>query len=133
MQVGDEVLSINGKPAHDFSKVQLGVALLGRDQSASLDIRRLDGSTETIEVTPVAGEAGGGMLQMGVRPMPSLHVPASAEATAALEAVRDTFSSDMLAVLPGEQVLSIDNMEVGANDYPEFAKAVDRAGNEGRW
>ncbi|MEM1013196.1 MAG: site-2 protease family protein [Planctomycetota bacterium] len=131
LQVGDEIVSIDGKPAHDFSKIRLGIALLGRDASADVEVRRLDGSVEALQVQPEVGEATG-MLQVGVLPMPSLALPASDDATEAIERARPTFVPGTWAVMPGEQVVSVDNAEVEPGDYPVYATAIDRAGDEGR-
>jgi regulator of sigma E protease len=132
VQVGDEILSVGGKPMHDYSKLRLGVALLDPDESADFVVKRRDGSIETLQLQPVVGEQAGGMLQVGVLPMPSLEIPRSDEAMDLIESSRALFDDESLALLPGESVVMVDNMEVGPSDFAIYARCIDKAAREGR-
>ncbi len=133
LQPGDTIISVNGRAAHDFAKLRLGIALADPDEETSLVVQP-NGSTEleTRTLKPEVGEEGAGMLTIGVLPMPTLDLRNAPGETSELENLRKTTAADVLAVLPGERVLSVDNMEVDADDFPVYAAAFDRAGDEGR-
>jgi regulator of sigma E protease len=134
LQVGDEVREINGGTIHDFDKLRLGVALLKPDEDAQFTILR-DGEEQTIPVRPDAMAGAAGMLGIGVAPTPMLHVPDELQIVAGeadLEEMQALSLPDVLAVLPGQRVIEVDNRAVGPGDYAVYHRALQEAGEAGR-
>ena len=132
LRVGDEVVSINGAPTHDFGKVRLGVALLAPDEAARFVVQRAGGEVESIEVTPAEGAGAAGMLGVGVAHSPRLRVPGEFDFVGGVERGRLLAGDDAFKVLPGEAVVEVDGRAVEPDEYHLLHDAFQRAGRDGR-
>ena len=133
-QIGDRVVAVNGGVVHDFNKLQLATALLPPGEEATFTVVPA-GSVEPVarRVTPEELGNAGGLLGIGIAPMPSLHVPDKLrpeEATLARE--REVSADGLLAVLPGERVTAVDGQSVEADDFPVLHAAAQAAAAQGR-
>jgi regulator of sigma E protease len=67
LQPGDIVIRYNGKAMDgDFSRIPLNVALTPEGTRVSLDIKHVDGTTQTLYATPQKPGDGKGLSQLGV-------------------------------------------------------------------
>lgn len=67
LHVGDQILNINGRVQHDFTKLLLESALAQEGQPLHLTIKRRTGETQTIDLTPRRAIPGSsGFLMMGI-------------------------------------------------------------------
>ncbi len=136
LNVGDEVVEINGNRIHDFAKLRLGVALLDPDASAQFLIQPAGTSDpadrRTIEVKPSLSVGMPGMLGIGVGETPTLDVPASLAAEESeVEAARALRDPEALLVLPGERVAAVNGTPVEPEDFYVLSRAMQQAGERG--
>ncbi len=67
IEVGDEILEINGWTTNDFNKLTLWSALTRPDQPFPVKVKRADGRVEDIMVTPRKGdESRGSFIALGI-------------------------------------------------------------------
>ncbi len=72
LQVGDQIIAINGTPQHDdFRKIALNTALAKMGAPLRIDVKRVNGTSETVYITPEASGGSMSILMLGVR-MPRL-------------------------------------------------------------
>src|SRR3954466_4993158 len=70
---GDTILSFNGQPQQDFTKITLNTALASTDEPLRVKVRRVNGAEETLEIQPVRREgASKSFLELGIRASSSL-------------------------------------------------------------
>ena len=73
IRTGDTILSFNGQPQQDFTKITLNTALAPTDEPLRVKVRRVDGTEETVDVQPVRREgASKSFLELGIRAASSL-------------------------------------------------------------
>jgi regulator of sigma E protease len=73
MRTGDTILSFNGQPQQDFTKITLNTALASTDEPLRVKVRRVNGVEETLEIQPVRREgASKAFLELGIRASSSL-------------------------------------------------------------
>jgi regulator of sigma E protease len=113
LQVGDQIVSINGSIQREFANVALTVALAPEGRPLNLVVRRHDGMVQTLHVTPIRS-AGDGLLSMGVLPPEELRAPEASDVDKTEDELAnpDLFSSDMRAVGPGESITAINGTPV---------------------
>lgn len=111
IQVGDEIVSINGTPQHnDFRKIALNTALAKKDQALEVEVKRVDGSLEKVFVTPQASGGSMSILMLGVSMPallegPDLSIPSlRAEYDAMPASSRPLGQGDVIVAVNGEPV-----------------------------
>jgi regulator of sigma E protease len=80
VQVGDRIVSLDGDPQLDFTKIYLSVALLDENRSAPLEIERPDDAgnlvRKTLTIRPARSDADTrGILVLGISPTLELRGP----------------------------------------------------------
>ena len=93
LRPGDRVLRVNGEPALDLMKLQLGTALAPPDTDVQVEVERSGFNAPLrFDIRPEANDRADGMLAAGVRPAVSLEArPAEGETSGdRIEAVDDT-------------------------------------------
>jgi regulator of sigma E protease len=130
VMVGDRIVTIDGKPITDFTKVPLAVALHDPAAPLPMTVER-DGERKTLSLVPVAGEASaGGLLQIGIGPGTLL------EGLAPRDARRFTFdpqlhTSELGLIRSGERIVAVNGQAVTPTDYAVLDAAVQAAGVTG--
>jgi regulator of sigma E protease len=70
---GDTILSFNGQPQQDFTKITLNTALAPSDEPLRVKVRRVDGTEETLDIQPVRAEGSSkSFLALGITGTSSL-------------------------------------------------------------
>jgi len=73
LQVGDRILSLDGKEQLDFTKISLEAALMQPDQPVPMKVLRRDGTEENLWIKPQRDEGDpNGFVQMGISSSPKL-------------------------------------------------------------
>ncbi len=74
IRTGDLLLTFNGKPQHDFTKVQLNIALASPDEPLKIRVRHADGTEQDLEAQPIRrdGATSREFLALGVAPAHAL-------------------------------------------------------------
>lgn len=119
--VGDQILELNGKVPHDFTKIPMGVALLEAGRSAPVKIRKPDGSIVNTDITPAATSArADGLLAIGISPASELAAfPDNSIAQAQLSEAReqqDLFDPGVFLLNPGDRITAIEGVPVTKRD-----------------
>jgi regulator of sigma E protease len=126
--VGDRILSIDGKPQADFTKVALTVALLEEGQSIPIVVRHHDGEVETLYVTPKKPvDDPTGVLAVGVMPAVELRgIDASDDSEDDLSD-HLLFPADLQFVKPGETITAIDGQPVDSTGISDGSWTLEQA------
>jgi regulator of sigma E protease len=145
LEVGDQILELDGTKQDDWTKVGLTAALADASEPTSIAIRHVDGKTATYliapEKDPVGRGGGRGFLQLGVEQPRSLQGPdpKKAKLNESEEELRALYPEDFFAIKPGDKIIGVDGQTLnpedpkdgGINDYYKLDRAVQAAGRAG--
>jgi regulator of sigma E protease len=134
LMVGDQVLRIDGKTQHDFTKIMLTTALAEQGLPIPVTVRRVDGRIEELQIAPqrpgedshsfVAIGTGQSMHLRGLDPDKYKQLVSDAEAEA------DPILREAAAIKPGDTIFAVNDEPVTASGKPgepsEYYK-LDRA------
>ncbi len=129
LQVGDEILSLNGTRTHDFTKVFLNAALLDADEPAKLEVRRTDGTVEVLTIQPRKHRELPtqflelGISQQGIRELRGLDKWGP---EAENEKLRRMVPDAMFAIEPGDVIVEVNGQPIDnpRMQYPVFEQAL---------
>ncbi len=127
LNVGDQIVSFDGKPQEDFTKIGLSVALSLAGVDVPLRVRHRDGKVEDLVIRPQPDPMNADFLSIGIRQPQSLRGPdpkeMDAEAKAELEKAYASALPEAGAVRPGETIVKINGEPVNASaDDGDFWK-----------
>jgi regulator of sigma E protease len=112
VRVGDELVSLDGKPMHDFTKVMLNTALARPNEDIPLVVKRPDGKVETLTVRPRRQSPESNFVALGISPSPDLRGPK--------EALKDDGSisegSQVRLLKAGDVITQVDGKDVRPGD-----------------
>lgn len=141
LQVGDEILYLDGKRQDDWTKVSLTTALADPTEPTPIVVRHL-GTTEPVEylIRPTASKTGRvrDLLQLGIEQPRALRAPPVG--TKVDRTHEDLFPRDYFKLNPGDVIVSVDGTPVNpgearteskASEYHVLDAAVQTAGREG--
>jgi regulator of sigma E protease len=142
LQVGDEILYLDGKRQDDWTKVGLTAALADPENPTPITVRHVDGTDATYMIAPEKSMAGGGrgsrgFLALGVDQPHSLQGqdPKKVRVKEDLDELRKLYPQDYFAVMPGDKIVAVDgqpvNPDIKSNDYYKLDRAVQEAGKAG--
>jgi regulator of sigma E protease len=131
LRVGDRILSLDGKPMQDWTKIGLSVALSAPNTPIPIEIQHVDGAVRTYMIAPeVDPYESRGFLALGVQSPRSLAVPPTAPqkdpSDKGLELV------DFWLLDRGETITHVNGKPVGVNDAHVLDDAVQQAGLNGQ-
>jgi len=117
LRPGDRILKYDGAVQHDFTKIQLNVALSEQGKAVPVEVQRPDGSKATLSLTPARPDADSrGFLMIGLLPPVELRgLKATKEVQDAFEK-KDIASPDMFALLPEETIVAVNGTPVKLTD-----------------
>ena len=130
LQPGDQILSYNGKLTNnDFSKIMLSVALTSEGDTVPIEVRHVDGTTETLRVTPRhMDDEGKGVLVLGVMPPSELRGLDPADISDWDEQkLRQSEPADFFAVRSGDVITQINGQDVERDDFWKLSDALAKS------
>lgn len=119
MKPGDRILTIDGKQAADFGRIQMSSALAARGSKLAMEIERTDdtGVKQNLSYTITPHEdPGSGLLVIGIEPPVSLELAEEVPLPESLAAA---------GVEPGMRIVGIDDKKVQRHD--QFISLVQQA------
>jgi regulator of sigma E protease len=134
LMVGDQILRIDGKTQHDFTKIMLTTALAEQGLPIPVIVRRVDGRVEEVQIAPQRpGDDSHSFVAIGIGPSmhlrgldPEKHKQLIPDA----KAHADPLMREEAAIKPGDTILAVNDEPVLAADKPgqpsEYHK-LDRA------
>lgn len=133
LQVGDEIIRLNGTRTHDFTKIFLNAALLDSDETAVMDVRRLDGTVEQIHISPRKDRAAATQfleLGIGMQAIRELRGMERWVADFDREKINQMLPAEMMAIEPGDVIVAVNGrrIEDPTQDYPVFHQALQDFG-----
>lgn len=143
LQVGDEILSLDGKKQQDWTKVGLTSALADADEATSIVVKHVDGTQDSYMIAPEKSmglrSGSRGFLQLGVEQPRSLRGPDPKKmkplSESEMRSKRQMVLADYFAVGPGDAIVGVDGQALnpvdppaGVNDFYKLDRAVQEAG-----
>lgn len=133
LQVGDEIISLNGTRTHDFTKIYLNAALLDANDTAVLEVKRRDGRIEHLNISPRKDSAAATQfleLGIGMQAIRELRGLDRWAANVDLEKLDQMLPREMLAVKPGDVIVAVNDqpIENPEEDYPVLHEALQNYG-----
>lgn len=123
LQVGDEIIAINGTPQHnDFRKIALNTALAKKGEPLAIEVKRVNGVVETVYATPQASGGSMKLLMLGVEMPPLLQGPDLSSRT--LEEEWQTIPVEKRKLNPGDEVVAVAGQTVDKTQYYLFDQAL---------
>jgi regulator of sigma E protease len=126
LQVGDRILTLNGEKQHDFTKIYLNVALLGRDETVPIEIERPDGERLNLSIRPEKPPGDPrGMLALGILPGAELRGIDPKKVPKGEQFNPDVDPPYLNQIRPGDVVLAVGDTPI--NDPKAEFYILDRA------
>jgi regulator of sigma E protease len=141
LQVGDEILFLDGKRQDDWTKVSLTSALADPTVPTTITVRRPDNTQADYQIMPARGLGGRGardFLQIGIDQPRALRGPDPGQKRD--ESLRGLVPADYFKLEPGDEIVAVDGTPVDPgkprtestkSDFPKLDAAVQAAGREG--
>lgn len=128
LQVGDQILFLNGKPQYDFTKISLDTALLQPGVAAEMDVRRRDGANEKLLIKPARlGGKSSSFLMLGIDQPRELRALDQRDYTNQLGNQKDIqhlLGPNALALKPGDVITEVNGQPVKVDQYWKLDQAM---------
>jgi regulator of sigma E protease len=124
LQVGDQILSLNGRLQSDFDKIKLNTALLIAGETVPLTVRHTDGQIQQLFVTPDKSPTGSDFPAIGMGASPSLKGPPADAQETASEAKE---SKETSLIKKGDVITAVDGQPVKPDQYYLLDAALQKA------
>ena len=125
LKVGDQILTFEGKPQEDFTKIGLNVALAPEGTPLPIKVQHVDGSVEELRITPQA-DGNSGFLSIGIGAPRKLEGLSAKEAGELAPDWEQLAPPDAGAVKPDETIVAIDGTPVSPEQYWKLDQALQR-------
>ncbi|MDB5322803.1 MAG: hypothetical protein JWN40_4434 [Phycisphaerales bacterium] len=131
LEVGDKILSFNGQPQQDFTKISLNTALASADEPIRMMVERVrTGKIETIDVQPTRPEgASKAFLALGIGPSPALEGLKQRDWPEA-PASPDLELSGLRTIRPGDVITQVNGTDVKPDQFYVLDEAVQKSGGK---
>lgn len=130
VEVGDQILRLNGKPQYDFTKISLDTALLAEGEPAELEVRRRNGVEQKLLIHPARlGGESNGFLMLGIEQPRELRALSQHDYQEQL-AVKDIdhmVLPEALALHPGDVITAVNSQPVEPNQYWKLSDALQHS------
>jgi regulator of sigma E protease len=133
LQAGDTIVSLDGKPQYDFTKIALNVALSEEGAAVPIVIRHPDGTVETLSVTPGRSDGqAAGFLQLGItQPYALKGQPSDDGFDLLTQQVKDNLlPAEIISLKPGDVVTTVNGAPVKPEQYWIFDRALQASGGK---
>jgi len=120
---GDQIISYEGKPQEDFTKIGLNTALSAEGAAQSIRVRHPDGTEDTLQITPLPDPTSSGFLSIGIAP-PHLLAGLEEVDPESLKIAKELSMPDVTAVGPAQTITQIDGQDVKAAEYWKLDEAM---------
>src|SRR5207244_9760832 len=109
IEVGDRILSFDGKPQRDFTKIHLNVAMVHEGQSVPVVVEKPNHTQRALMITAERSDNdNGAFLQLGILPSPELRAPdLDKRAAQEVEKARAFTRSGVYTLDKGEAITAI--------------------------
>jgi regulator of sigma E protease len=124
IQPGDTILSFNGQPMHDFTKITLATALASTEEPLRVSIQRYETrAVETVDVQPVR-QAGSSksFLALGIGSAPSLQGLSRKDYPDQID--ENLVPPSTFVLKPDDVITQVNGIDVGLYDYAKLDRAV---------
>jgi membrane-associated protease RseP (regulator of RpoE activity) len=124
IQPGDTILSFNGQPMQDFTKITLATALASTDEPLRVNIERYGTKAlETVDVQPVR-QAGSSksFLALGIGAAPSLQGINRKDYPEQID--ENLLPPATYALKPDDVITKVNGVDVGLYDYAKLDRAI---------
>ncbi len=112
VKTGERVLMIDGATMHDFTKIQLNIALSEEGTPIPVTLQALDGSTRTLQIAPRRADPDPrAFLALGILPPTALSSKPSPELTEMFD-TPGVLPDDRRAVAPNDTILAVNGTDV---------------------
>lgn len=122
LRVGDQIVSFDGRPQQDFTKIGLWVALSQEGSSVPITVQHVDLSTEELRITPKV-DSNSGFLSIGIA-APKLLEGIDAKDMPLEENWRQLFPADAMAVGPDSVITAINGEVVKPKEFWKLDNAA---------
>jgi regulator of sigma E protease len=132
VQVGDQILRLDGKPQYDFTKISLDTALLADGETAELDVLRRNGQEQHLLIKParIGGENSNGFLMLGIEQPRELLGPDQHDYDEQVANTKDiqhmVLPSD-LALHPGDVITAVNGQRVTPRQFWKLDEALQQS------
>jgi len=125
---GDEIVSFNGQPQQDFTKITLNTALASADEPLHVTVKRFDTKKlDTVEVQPTRPPgAGKAFLALGIGSSPALEGVKERDWPDA-PANPDLEYPESRAVRPGDVITQVNGAKVKPDQYYVLDEAIQKS------
>jgi regulator of sigma E protease len=131
LKVGDHIVSFEGKPQEDFTKIMLNVALSENGATVPMTVlRRVGDKLETVplQIAPDTPEKGGkGFVALGFEAPIKLTAIKDATDEELQKAAAD-FPPEALIIKPGDAITAVNGQPVSEGDYVKLSEAEQDGG-----
>jgi regulator of sigma E protease len=131
VQVGDQILKLDGKPQYDFTKISLDTALLAEGEAAVLDVKRRDGAEQELLIKPARiGGEGSGFLMLGIeqpRELRALDAHDYNEQIAGTKDIEHMVLPESLALHPGDVITAVNGEKVSIDQFWKLDEALQHS------
>jgi len=127
LQVGDRIISLDGKPQYDFTKIALNTALAPAGEPVPLVYKKPDGQEvhTTIQAERPDGEAKA-FLALGVLQPTELRGMDPNELTLD-DSAKVLVPAETFAVKPGDTIVAVEGQKVQVGDYYVLDRALQKS------
>jgi regulator of sigma E protease len=133
LQPGDQILTYDGKDTSgDFGKIILDVALTEEGATVPIRVKHIDGSEETLHVTPAhLGGDPKGLLAMGMFTPTVLRGPdVSVRNQWDENELKKTQLPDFLTIAPGDVITQVNGQDVQPDEFWKLSAALAASGGK---
>jgi regulator of sigma E protease len=120
LQVGDTILSLNGREMHDFEKIKLNTALMIAGDTVPIKVQHADGTVENLYVTPEKASADSEFPAIGVGEYQLLQGPPRDAKPIPSDGTKILPEYDIIK--PGDVITAINGAPVDKDDANGFNK-----------
>lgn len=126
LRVGDQIISFDGRPQEDFTKIGLWVALSREGTPVPITVKHLDKSVEQLHITPKVDD-NTSFLSIGIGAPKMLQGVDAKDIDPLPSNWKQLYAEDAVAVKPGETITAINGQPVKPTDYAILDQAAQQS------
>ena len=126
LQVGDQILTFDGRPQEDFTKIGLWVALSREDTAVPITVQHTDGTTEQLRITPRVDD-NSGFLSIGIAAPKLLEGIDPKDMPPRESNWQQLYPADEFEIGAGQVITAINGQPVQPREYWKLDQAAQAA------